>query len=79
VIVAWLLTVPRVAASTVTRKVTVVEALGASDPPAAAVAPVPSLTRTVRDAEMYSPWSSAAASVLAPALAPVVTWIEPGT
>ena len=54
-IVAWLLTVPSVAASTVTRKVIVEDALGASDPPALPVAPVPTRTRTVREAAMYSP------------------------
>jgi hypothetical protein len=77
--VAWLLIVPRLAASTVTRNTTVDVALGASVPPAADVAPVPTLTRTVREAEMYSPWSSPVASVLMPVLAPDVTWIDPGT
>ena len=33
----------------------------------------------VRDAEMYSPWSSPPASVLVPAFAPAVTRIDPGT
>ena len=75
----WLLTVPSVAASTVTRKATVVDTPGARVPPAAAFAPVPSRTRTVREPEMYSPWSSPAASLLVPALAPAVTRIEPGT
>jgi hypothetical protein len=51
----WLLTVPSVVASTVTRNATVVDTPGARLPPAAAVAPVPRRTRTVRDAEMYSP------------------------
>jgi hypothetical protein len=48
-------TVPRVVASTVARNTTVVVALGAIVPPALAFAPVPRRTRTVRDAEMYSP------------------------
>ena len=79
VIVAWLLTVPSVDESTVTRNTTVDVALGASVPPAADVAPVPTRTRTVREAETYSPWSSALASVLVPTLAPDVTRIDPGT
>ena len=75
----WLLTVPSVDASTVTRNATLVVAAGASVPPAADVAPVPSRTLTVREADRYSPWSSPLASVFVPALAPAVTRIDPGT
>jgi hypothetical protein len=50
-----LATVPSVDALTVARKTTVDEALCARVPPAAAVAPVPSRTFTVRVAETYSP------------------------
>ncbi len=77
--VAWFAIVPSTVPSGRTRNTTVVEALLASVPPTVALAPVPSRTRTVRDAAMYSPWSSAVASVLAPALAPVVTLSDPGT
>ena len=50
-------------------------------PPAAAVAPVPARSRTVRDAARYSAMSSPVASVIAPVLAPVfvVTRMLPGT
>jgi hypothetical protein len=47
--------VPSVDASTVTRNAIVEDTPGARVPPAAAVAPVPTRTRTVRDAAVYSP------------------------
>src|SRR5262245_19890340 len=65
--------------ATVTRKRTLVAAATARRPPAAPVAPVPRRITTLRLAGTYSAWSSPAASVLAPAFAPVTTTIEPGT
>jgi hypothetical protein len=79
VTVAWFAICPSTTPSGRTRNTTIVEAFLASVPPTAALAPVPSRTRTVRDAAMYSPWSSAVASVLAPALAPALTLSDPGT
>jgi hypothetical protein len=62
----------------VARNATVAVAPMAMFPPALLVAPVPSRTRTVRDAPRYSPWSSLAASVLVPLFAPAVMRIDPG-
>jgi hypothetical protein len=64
-----LMVVPAESRSSVTLKRNVTVALGASVPPAVADAPVPTRTRTVRDAATNSAMSSPVASVLAPLLA----------
>jgi hypothetical protein len=76
---AWFSMSPVIDESTVTRNAIVVDAPMAIVPPIALVAPVPSRTRTVREAERYSPWSSPVASVFVPVLGPAVMRIEPGT
>ena len=48
-------------------------------PPVTPFAPVPILNLTIRDAEMYSPWSSAKASVFKPAFGPDNICKVPGT
>ena len=71
---------PGVPGFTVTRKRTTVNASpGVTLPPAVALAPTPARITTWLDAATYSAWSSPAASVLAPALAPPVITIELGT
>jgi hypothetical protein len=64
---------------TVTRNATEVDAPIAIVPPVVPLAPIPSRTRTVRDADRYSPWSSPTASVLVPTFAPDSTRMDPGT
>jgi hypothetical protein len=64
-IVAWLVIVPSNEPSTFTLKTTVADEPAAMVPPAVALAPVPSRTWTVFDADRYSPVSSPVASVFA--------------
>jgi hypothetical protein len=52
---AWLAMVPSTVPSALTLKTTVVDPEAAMVPPADALAPVPSRTCTVRDADRYSP------------------------
>ena len=78
-IVAEFEIVPSGLPSTLTWNTTVLVEVAAMLPPAVPFAPVPRRTRMVRDAAMYSPWSSPLASVFVPVFAPVVTWIEPET
>ena len=76
---AWLAMIPVAVASTVTLNFTVTDSATASVPPVVAFAPVPSRTVRVFVPAAYSPVSSPAASVLAPAPTPALIWIEPGT
>jgi hypothetical protein len=76
---AWFWMRPVIDEFTVTRKATVVAAPILIVPPVVPFAPVPRRTRTVRDAERYSPWSSPVPSVFVPVFAPAVTRMEPGT
>jgi len=76
---AWFSMRPLSVEVTVARKANDIDALMAMVPPVVPLAPVPRRTRTVRDADTYSPWSSPVASVLVPTLAPVSTRIDPGT
>jgi hypothetical protein len=77
--IAWFWMSPMIDAFTVTWKATVVDALMAIEPPMVPFAPVPRRTRTVREPERYSPWSSPVASVFVPAFAPEMMRMEPGT
>ena len=79
VMVAWFWMRPLTRELMVTRKATLVDPPTGTAPPVVPLAPVPRRIRTVRDEEMYSPWSSPTASVLVPALAPDTIRIDPGT
>jgi len=75
---AWFWIRPFAVALIVARKATVVESLMAMLPPVVPFAPWPRRTRTVREADRYSPWSSPVASVLVPAFGPDTIRIDPG-
>jgi hypothetical protein len=66
-------------ASIVARKLTLVLAPAASDPPCTASAPAPRRTWTMPFPESYSVWSSPGSSVKAPMFGPDTIRSEPGT